>query len=103
MPGGPPGGGVAPGGGITVRLKLVLAVAPPASVTVTAMVALPCSPAAGKINIDRVAPFPSTTRFPCETNRWLEERTSTFRLETGVSMSLIVNENGPAGRSTSVD
>ena len=85
-----------------MRVKLVVAVAPPESVTPTVIVVLPLSFALGKINNERLGPFPSTEMPASDTNFVFEDRTLTIRLATGVSASPTVKVKGPAGRFTSV-
>ena len=85
-----------------MSVKLVLAVAPPASVTVTVIVAVPLSFAFGKMNKERLGPFPSVEIPPSETNFEFEDLALTDRLEAGVSASPTLKLKGPAGRFTSV-
>ncbi len=85
-----------------MKVKLVLAEVPSASVTVTVMVVLPCSSAFGKMKSDRLGPLPSIVIPRSETSFGFDERAVTTKLAVDVSVSPIVNENGPAGRFTSV-
>ena len=85
-----------------MSVKLVLAVAPPASVTVTVIVAVPLSFAFGKMNKERLDPLPSVEMPPSETNFEFEDRAFTDKFAAGVSVSPTVKLNGPAGRLTSV-
>src|SRR5467141_3163815 len=82
---------------VTVRTKLVLAVAPPASVTVRVIVALPLCAAAGVIVNVRPAPLPPNTILALGTNAGLDDWPETTRLAAGVSTSLTVNPMGGVG------
>src|SRR3989442_12993475 len=82
---------------VTASAKFVLAVAPPASVTVRVIVALPLCAAAGLIVNDRSAPLPTNTILAFGTNAGFEDRPETTRLAAGVSASPTVNAMGGVG------
>src|SRR5438093_13210307 len=72
---------------VTVRRKLVLAVAPPASLTVRVIVALPLCSAAGVIVAVRPAPLPPNTILALGTYSGLDDWPDTTRMADGVSAS----------------
>src|SRR5467141_842228 len=82
---------------VTVRTKFVLAVAPPPSVTVRVIVALPLCPPVGLIVNVRLDPLPPKTILALGTNAGLEDWPETIRLAAGVSASLTVNGMGGVG------
>ena len=84
----------------TVRSKLLLADNPPASVTLTVMVAVPDCPLAGVTVTLRLAALPEKTIFELGTNDVFEDEPVTLRLLVAVSASPIVNASADVLSST---
>ncbi|MCY1226151.1 hypothetical protein D3C86_976750 [compost metagenome] len=78
------------GNWFTVRVKVVVAVAPNWSVTVSVIVAVPCWLAAGVTVTVLLAPVPPKTIFETGTRVVLEELLVTVRLAAAVSTSATV-------------
>ena len=81
------------GGAFTVSTKLLVAVNPPPSVTVSEMVARPLCPVAGVTVTVRAAPVPPTTIFAVGTNVLLLETPAIVNEVSGVKSSPTVNGN----------
>ena len=77
-----------------VRTKLLVAVIPPPSVTVTVIVAFPLCPATGVMANDLEAPDPPKTRPLLGTRAGVLLETLSVKLATGVSLSPMVMEMG---------
>src|SRR5437879_239675 len=79
----------------TVKRKLALALAPPLSVTVRVMTALPTWLLAGVTLTVRLEALPPRTMFELTTSAGLDELPAKVRLAAAVSASPTVNESGP--------
>src|SRR5205809_187180 len=81
---------------VTVRVKVLLAVRPAASVTVNVMVAVPSCAAMGARLIVRFAPDPPNEMPDAGSRAVFDEVADTVRALAAVSRSDTVNASGPA-------
>ena len=88
--------------GFTVRTKLVDELSVP-SLTVTVIVEVPLSPAAGVITTLRLAPLPPKVMLATGTKVVFEEAADRVKLLGSVSASPMVNAIGPVGVFSFVD